>query len=254
MYESVACVGALRKVKKDFDSQLQSNKSILMKLNSFFWFCLDISQSSNKASSLHPCFASCKFACDVQTQKCVCLRGYEMKENSCRGKCIKLKHEVPVSKALRLHVDCHFICQWTSKECKPPISVDTGDDTDGTTLYAWKTEKYCFQTKCRLTTGALSTKNWLSSTISSRWRQFQTAIGSNRTFSVSGSFFLANRFECFIGIRGDTRFKEGGLIYLASLQPFVFFTGPSSFAVFVSNIWIPECNWGVIWERALPLI
>lgn len=49
------------------------------------WFCLAVSQASNKVSSLDPCHGSCKFACDVQSRQCICLRGYKMKGESCHG-------------------------------------------------------------------------------------------------------------------------------------------------------------------------
>ena len=51
----------------------------------FVWFCLAVSQASKKVSSLDPCHGSCKFACDVQSRQCICLRGYEMKGESCHG-------------------------------------------------------------------------------------------------------------------------------------------------------------------------
>ena len=46
---------------------------------------LAVSQASNKVSSLDPCFNSCKFACDVQVQQCICLRGYEIEGDRCQG-------------------------------------------------------------------------------------------------------------------------------------------------------------------------
>lgn len=47
--------------------------------------CLAVSPVSHKVSSLVKCSTACEFGCEVQSKKCLCLRGYEMTAGGCQG-------------------------------------------------------------------------------------------------------------------------------------------------------------------------
>ncbi|KAJ7385351.1 hypothetical protein OS493_016428 [Desmophyllum pertusum] len=79
---------------KDFHGKLLLSEGLKVEMQDFRQFA--VSPASNKVSSLDQCSTSCEFACDVQSNKCICLRGYQMTAGSCHAcsaKCDKMTYQ-----------------------------------------------------------------------------------------------------------------------------------------------------------------
>ncbi|KAJ7351707.1 hypothetical protein OS493_035967 [Desmophyllum pertusum] len=81
---------------KDFHGKLLLSEGLKTEMQDFRQFA--VSPASNKVSSLDQCSTSCEFACDVQSNKCICLRGYQMTAGTCHDidECTSNKHNCHV--------------------------------------------------------------------------------------------------------------------------------------------------------------
>ena len=64
---------------------LSSSVALNISSSLFFSFFVAIPSASKKVSPLDKCPNSCHFACDGQSEGCICPRGYEMNRGTCHG-------------------------------------------------------------------------------------------------------------------------------------------------------------------------